>query len=210
MALNLCYLSIVYCRQEEFFFALNTRDTFRGQNVQKKFPYPQVHKIQMAQNFCYLSIVHCRQEEFFYAQNNRDTFRWQNVQKKLPYPQELNIQTATKWQQICVTFLLCIVDRRNFSVLKTLGTLLGSKMVRKSSPIHRCLKFQRRPNSPIFVLPFCCVMLNGGFFLCSKHQGHFLGGKMVRKRSPPLSTGAENSNGDQIAPYLCSLSVVLC
>ena len=105
----------------------------------------------MAPNLCYISIVHCRQKEFFYAQNTRDTFRWQNVQKQFPYPQVLNIQTTTKWQQICFTFLLCILDRRNFSVLKTLGTLLGIKMVRKSSPIHRCLKFKRRPNGPKFV-----------------------------------------------------------
>ena len=48
-----------------------------------------------------------------------------------------------KWHQICVTFLLCNVDRRNFSMLKTLGTLLGGKMFRKSSPIHWCLKFKR-------------------------------------------------------------------
>ena len=58
-------------------------------------------------------------------------------------------------------------------MLKTLGTLLGGKMVRKSFPIHRCLKFQWRPNSPIFVLPFYCAMLNGGIFLCSKHEDTF-------------------------------------
>ena len=142
----------------------------------------------MAPNLCYLSIVHCRQEEFFYAQNTRDTFRWQNVQKQFPYPQDLNIQTATKWQQICVTFLLCIVDRRNFSVLKTLGTLLGSTMVRKSSPIHRCLKFKRQPNGPKFVLPFYCVLQIGGIFLCLKHQEHFYVAKCSEK--VPLYTGA--------------------
>ena len=142
----------------------------------------------MAQNLYYLSIVHYRQEEFLCAQNTRDTIRWQNGQKKFPYPQVLNIQTATKWPQICVTFLLCIVDRRNFSVLKTLGTLLGGKMFRKSSLIHRSLKFKRRPNSPKFVLPFCCAILNGGIFLCSKHQGHFEVAKCSEINS--LSTGA--------------------
>ena len=78
---------------------------------------------QMAPNLCYLSIVHCRQEEFFYAQNTRDIFRWQNVQKKFPYPQVLKIPTATKQPNICVTFLLCNVKWRNFSLLKTLGSL---------------------------------------------------------------------------------------
>ena len=147
-------------------------DTFRWQNIQKKFSYPKVLKVQTATKWlqiCVTFLLCIVNGRNFSLLKTLETLLGGKMFRKSSPLQVLKIQMETKWPKICVTFLLCIVDRRNFSLLKTLATLLGGKMFRKSFPIHRCLKLQWRPNSPIFVLPFYCAMLNGGIFLCSKH-----------------------------------------